>query len=170
MRRRELLEVLQEAKEPISGGQFADMFGVSRQVIVHDIALLRAEGHPIDATTSGYRLASGPIGVRDVFAVRHGPEQTESELMTLVDLGIVVKEVIVDHPLYGELRGGLELHSRRDVELFLERLREHGGQLLSVLTGGSHVHTVEARDASTLAEGRQALARLGILDEAEDRG
>ncbi len=170
MRRHELLKVLRESKEPISGGQFADLFGVSRQVIVHDIALLRAEGQAIDATTRGYRMASGPIGLRDVFAVRHSPAETETELMALVDLGIVVKEVIVDHPLYGELRGGLELRSRRDVDLFLERLREHGGQLLSVLTGGAHVHTVEAPDAVTLAAGRQALAQLGILDEAEDRG
>jgi transcriptional regulator of NAD metabolism len=139
-------------------------------VIVHDIALLRAEGHAIDATTRGYRMTSGPIGVRDVFAVRHTPSETQIELMTLVDLGIVVKEVVVDHPVYGELRGGLELHSRRDVDLFLDRLREHGGLLLSVLTGGAHVHTVEAPDAPTLAAGRQALAELGILDEAEDRG
>ncbi len=169
MRRRQLLQVLTDSREPISGGQFADMFGVSRQVIVQDIALLRAEGHPIDATTRGYRLASGPAGVRDVFSVRHGPEQTEAELKALVDLGIVVKDVIVDHPIYGELRGGLELHSRRDVDLFLERLDQNGGQLLSVLTGGAHVHTVEAPDAPTLAAGRQVLAQLGILDEAEDR-
>lgn len=169
MRRRQLLSVLEDSREPISGSQIAEMFGVSRQVIVQDIALLRAEGHTIDATTRGYRIASGPAGVRDVFAVRHTAEETEIELKTLVDLGIVVKDVVVDHPLYGELRGGLELHSRRDVEMYLERMRQHGGQLLSVLTGGAHVHTVEAPDAPTLAAGRQALAQLGILDEAEDR-
>ena len=170
MRRGQLLKVLMDSREPISGGQFAEMFGVSRQVIVQDIALLRAEGHAVDATTRGYRMASGPSGVRDVFAVRHRPEHTEVELKTLVDLGIVVKDVVVDHPIYGELRGGLELRSRRDVDLFLERLRQNGGQLLSVLTGGAHVHTVEAPDAATLAAGRQALVQLGILDESEDRG
>ena len=170
MRRRELLKVLRESKEPISGSQFAERFGVSRQVIVQDIALLRAEGHAIDATTRGYRLTSPPSGVRDAFAVRHRPDEVETELTTLVDLGIVVKDVVVDHPLYGELRGGLELRSRHDVEMYLESMRRHGGQLLSVLTGGAHVHTVEAPDASTLAAGRRALQALGFLDEAEDRG
>jgi len=169
MRRHALLAMLQEAKEPISGGQLAERLGVSRQVIVQDVALLRAEGQAVDATTRGYRLAAAPLGVRDAFKVRHGPEQTETELLTLVDLGITVQDVIVEHPLYGELRGGLELRSRRDVAQYLARMRQDGGQLLSVLTGGVHVHTVEAADAATLALGRQALARLGILDEAEDR-
>lgn len=165
MRRRELLQRLEESKEPISGGQFAELFGVSRQVIVQDIALLRAEGHAIDATTRGYRMSSAATGVQDVFAVRHRPDQTELELKTLVDLGIVVKDVVVDHPLYGELRGGLEIRSRRDVDLYLERMRQNGGALLSSLTDGAHIHTVEARDLATLAAGRQALRRLGLLDE-----
>lgn len=165
MRRYLLLEALRNSREPLSGSHLAERFGVSRQVIVQDIALLRAEGQAIDSTTSGYRLTQAGRGVRDVFGVRHPPALTEAELIALVDLGITVLDVVVDHPIYGELRGGLDLRSRRDVHQFMERLRLYDGTLLSVLTHGAHVHTVEAPDRETLSAGRAALRALGILDE-----
>jgi len=166
-RRHEVLRALTEANGPIAGGQLAERFHVSRQVIVHDVALLRAEGQAIDATAFGYRIAARPGGVRDVFATRHRSQEAEVELNCLVDLGITVLDVVVYHPVYGELRGGLDLHSRRDVAFFLERLQRERGQLLSSLTDGRHVHTVEARDRETLSAGRRALDALGLLDEAE---
>ena len=85
--------------------------------------------------------------------------------MTLVDLGIAVVDVVVYHPIYGELRGGLDLHSRRDVEQFMERVRSDHTALLSSLTHGAHVHTVEAKDREVLSAGRAALRELGILNE-----
>lgn len=165
MRREDLLEALEAAGEPLAGGHLAQQFGVSRQVIVQNIALLRAEGHAIDATTRGYRLARSAAGVRDAFGVKHGPEATERELNTLVDLGIAVIDVVVYHPIYGELHGGLDLHSRRDVAQFMQRVRAERTTLLSSLTFGRHVHTVEAKDHQTLSAGRRALAELGILHE-----
>jgi hypothetical protein len=165
MRREDLLRTLELAKEPLAGGYLAERFGVSRQVIVQDIALLRAEGAAIEATTRGYRLARAFDGVRDAFGVLHPPEATELELNTLVDLGIAVIDVVVYHPIYGELRGGLDLHSRRDVAQFVERVRDQRTTLLSSLTSGRHVHTVEAKDVETLKAGRLALADLGILYE-----
>ncbi|MDA8346162.1 MAG: transcription repressor NadR [Thermaerobacter sp.] len=165
MRRQQLLHALETAKEPLSGTYLADLFGVSRQVIVQDVALLRAEGHSIESTMRGYRIARPSLGVRDAFGVRHGPEATELELGTLVDLGIAVIDVVVYHPIYGELHGGLDLRSRRDVAQFMERLREERTMLLSALTHGAHVHTVEARDRETLSAGRSALRELGMLDE-----
>ncbi|EQD76355.1 3H domain protein [mine drainage metagenome] len=113
----------------------------------------------------GYRLARASTGVRDAFGVRHAPESADLELSTLVDLGITVIDVVVYHPIYGELRGGLDLRSRRDVTHFIERVREERAPLLSVLTYGAHVHTVEATDHETLSAGRAALRELGILDE-----
>lgn len=165
LRRYQLLTALEDSKEPLAGSYLAERFGVSRQIIVQDIALLRAEGHVIDSTTRGYRLARPSSGVRDAFGVRHAEESTELELRTLVDLGISVLDVVVYHPIYGELRGGLDLHSRRDVAQFMERLREERTMLLSMLTHGAHVHTVEAKDRETLSAGRAALRELGILDE-----
>ncbi len=165
MRRQRLLEALQSAVEPLAGAYLAELFGVSRQVIVQDVALLRAEGHLIESTVRGYRLSRVSLGVRDAFGVLHGPDVTETELNALVDLGITVIDVVVYHPIYGELRGGLDLQSRRDVSQFMQRLHEEETTLLSTLTHGAHVHTVEARDRELLTAGRSALRQLGILNE-----
>ncbi len=100
---------------------------MSRQAIVHDIAILRAEGAPIVATVRGYLLAAADrLPYRGVVAVRHRPEEAEAELTALVDQGVRVIDVIVEHPVYGELRGELHLASRPDVEAWAEATRRAG--------------------------------------------
>ncbi|MCL8209079.1 MAG: transcription repressor NadR [Actinomycetia bacterium] len=169
MRRQRILELLQAAQEPVPGAVLAEALGVSRQAIVHDVAVLRAQGAPIEATTRGYVLPR-PSGVTAVFMVRHPPEATAAELYALVDAGLTVVDVLVEHPIYGELRGGLDLQSRHDVDVFLARIGEDRRGLLSRLTGGLHWHTVRGRDAEAVARGRAALQALGIwLDEAPNR-
>lgn len=164
-RRERLLTLLQSATSPASGAALARKLGVSRQVIVQDVALLRAHGEPIHATPRGYLLAgrSEPGVCRDVLAVHHAPGKTGEELYVLVDGGVTVVDVIVEHPVYGEMRGDLYLKSRRDVRLFLERVRREKAPLLSTLTEGYHWHTVEAKDSSLIAEARTELKRRGIL-------
>ena len=53
-RRKWLIEQLQRASEPIPGRTLGDLANVSRQVIVGDVTLLKAQGHPIIATSRGY--------------------------------------------------------------------------------------------------------------------
>lgn len=164
-RRAAIVELLADGG-PIPGDEVARRFGVSRQAIVHDVAILRAEGAPIVATVRGYLLApSAGASPRAVVAVRHGPEQSELELMTLIDLGVRVLDVVVEHAVYGELRGELHLGSRTDVEDWLAATRESGVHLLSELTGGVHLHTLEADRADRLELARTALARRGFLLE-----
>jgi hypothetical protein len=151
--------MLREAQEPISGTELARRLGVSRQAIVHHIAVLRASHAPIDATPRGY-VWLRPQGQRAVFMVAHPPEGTQAELYALVDVGLTVVDVLVEHPVYGELRGGLDLHSRADVDIFLGHLARTGATLLSSLTGGVHWHTVEGRDEAALERGRRALQAL----------
>ena len=77
-RRRAIMAVLEGAKEPVSGSALAREVGVSRQVVVQDIALLRADGHDIVATNRGYVLqeaASSPAVPTRLVKVRHGVEQ-----------------------------------------------------------------------------------------------
>ena len=52
-RRSAIYAQLTQASAPVSATTFAQRFSVSRQVIVGDIALLRAEGHSITATPRG---------------------------------------------------------------------------------------------------------------------
>lgn len=147
------------------GDALAERFGVSRQAVVHDVAILRAEGSPIVATVRGYLLVpeADRLPYRAIVAVRHRPEETEDELMTLVDLGVRAVDVVVEHPLYGELRGELHLASPADVRAWAEATRRAGVHLLSELTDGAHLHTLEAASEARLDDARAALAARGFL-------
>lgn len=162
-RRRALLETL-GAGDPVSGDALAARFGVSRQAIVRDVAVLRAAGQPIVATVRGYLLAKpGAGGIRAVVAVRHDPQDAVAELTALVDLGVLVCDVVVEHAVYGELRVELRLASRTDVATWAASTARTGAHLLSELTDGVHLHTLEADDPARLAEARAVLDRLGFL-------
>ncbi|MDI3538174.1 MAG: uncharacterized protein PWP12_327 [Bacillota bacterium] len=164
-RRAALLALLKERRRPVTGAELAQRFGVSRQVIVQDIALLRAQGADIVATSQGYLYGEGGTlrAVSRRLACRHSPAETRAELMAMVEAGCRVVDVIVEHPLYGEIRGLLLLETAADVEEFVSRLETQGAQLLSSLTGGVHLHTVEAATPAALERAEKALRRLGIL-------
>jgi len=171
-RRQRLLEMLSQAQHPLSGTELGQRLNTTRQTLVQDIALLRARGEPIVATSRGYLLASSlvPNCHRAILAVRHRPEQTEEELSLLVDLGLRVLDVQVDHPVYGEIRGMLMLDSREDLREWLQHIREKRAHLLSELTGGIHLHTVEAPRAELLDRARAALRDKGFLFGDEQAG
>jgi hypothetical protein len=165
-RRARILELLRAADRPVTGAELAQRLGISRQVIVQDIAVLRAAGEEIHASPRGYYLLPQDRAVhRAVVAVRHTPEQTADELTILVDLGVEVVDVVVEHAMYGELRGILRVASREDVRQFMARLEETGARLLSELTDGLHLHTLEARRPELLARAREVLRERGYLVE-----
>jgi hypothetical protein len=165
-RRARIMDLLRDAEGPVTGADLAEQLGVSRQIIVQDIAVLRAAGAEILASPRGYFLPPRvPAGHRTVVAVRHTREQTEDELTTLVDLGVEVVDVVVEHAMYGELQGRLRIASREDVRQFMTQLEETGARLLCELTDGLHLHTLEARRPELLERARQALAERGYLVE-----
>jgi len=165
MRRRRILEWMRAQSGPVPGTEVARRFRVSRQCVVQDIAILRAEGNEILSTPQGYRLPAkqAPKTHRAVIACQHGPERTQEELQALVDNGVRVLDVIVEHALYGEMRGSLMIESRADVEDFLRRWRGTKASLLSSLTRGVHLHTVEAGKPEMIERARTQLRSLGIL-------
>jgi len=163
-RRRQIMAWMRRQEGPVRGGELARHFRVSRQCLVQDMAILRAGGEEIMATPRGYQLPKvGERAHREVIACKHGPERTEEELQTLVDHGVKILDVIVEHPLYGELRGSLMLESRDDVQEFLGRVRSSHATLLSALTGGVHLHTVEATRPDAISRARADLRKRGIL-------
>lgn len=166
-RRLELERRIRSAGGPVSGMQLAQSLGVSRQVIVQDIAVLRARGVGIQPTARGYIFEStsrSPSeGLRAVVAVRHRPEETARELLAITEAGVSVLDVVVEHPLYGELRGALHLRTPDDVHAWLAEQEEEGASLLSSLTGGIHLHTLEAPTSHALAKARRRLRDLGFL-------
>jgi uncharacterized protein len=163
-RRQQILAWMRSQDGPIRGGELASHFQVSRQCLVQDIAILRAGGEEIVATPRGYQLPKrAGESHRAVLACQHEPNQTEEELNTLVDFGVKVLDVVVEHPIYGELRGSLMLESRADVRDFLDQVTASKASLLLTLTGGVHLHTVEASRPEAISRAKAELKKRGIL-------
>ena len=162
-RRASLLADLTAAGGPVSASKLAARYNVSRQIIVGDIALLRASGEDITATPRGYILKLTPGGIIRRLACVHTPEQMEDELNIMVDNGITVENVIVEHPVYGQLTGQLHLSSRYDVQQFMRKLEGTSAAPLSDLTGGVHLHTLLCSDEAAFARVKDALAAKGYL-------
>ncbi len=165
-RRNEINIILSAANEPLSAGALASRLNVSRQVIVGDVALLRAMGASIIATPRGYLVTPEMCGVRHTIACCHsGGDMMEAELNALVDAGCTVLDVIVDHPLYGQITGQLSLNSRYDVEQFRQRMEESGARPLSALTEGIHLHTITCPSEAAYTRVKKKLRELWILLE-----
>lgn len=168
-RRRNILKILKSRDEPIKGTALAEMFGISRQVIVQDIAILRASGENILATPKGYIIpeVQAPSAlIKTLVCKHHTYEEIEDELVTIVDLGGRVIDVVVDHPIYGEKRGMLMIASRQDVRDFMKALKEDGIKPLSSLTGGVHLHNIEVKDQECFKRIKEALEAKGYLIKA----
>lgn len=165
-RRNLLLQIIEDSDHPITGTALAKQAGVSRQVIVQDLSLLKAKGHPVVATARGYllnELENDSSRKRRKIVCRHGYDQLKEECDAIVDEGVTVLDVIVEHPVYGFITGELMLKSRRDVRVLIERLEETQATPLSSLTDGVHIHTLEADSDEALEAAIEKLDQLGIL-------
>ena len=144
-RRAAILSRLEQTDHPVSAAALAREFAVSRQIIVGDVALLRAGGVQIVSTSRGYLIPPEEGLVRQVVC-QHTPHQTQEELYAMVDGGCTVLDVTVEHPVYGEITAPLQLSCRYDVDEFVRKMQENGAQPLSLLTDGIHAHRLSADD------------------------
>lgn len=163
-RRKKILNLIKESATPLSGGALGAATGVSRQVIVQDIALLRTEGHSILATARGYLLAEPAENTR-LFKVFHDEARTGEELTTIVDLGGTVLDVMVNHRVYGKVSAPLNIKNRRDVQSFLKHLESGKSSPLLRVTSGYHFHRVSAESEDILDEIEDALREKNFLTE-----
>jgi uncharacterized protein len=168
-RRAYILKRLQDSSEPITGSDLASITNVSRQVIVGDITLLKARNEPIIATSQGYLYmhASRPSGAERTIACSHDPEKTEEELILLVDHGVTVKDVRIEHPVYGDLTASIMVSNRYEVKQFMEKIRATNASYLSELTDGIHLHTISAPTEKTLDDAEEALRKADLLIDLE---
>lgn len=163
-RRKQILSLMRESSKPLSGSALGSATGVSRQVVVQDIALLRTEGHSIVATARGY-LLDEPRHLTRSFKVCHNTEQTEEELTTIVDLGGCILDVMVNHRIYGKMSAPLNIKNRRDVQVFMNNLRTGKSTPLLNVTSGYHFHQVAADSEEILDEIEAALREKNFLSE-----
>ncbi len=163
-----MIEILQQESQPVSGSEIAKRVGVSRQVIVQDIALLRTSYQNIISTNRGYLLYNRDNErkyARRVVKVKHQKEDIVQELDIVVDAGGQVINVIVEHEIYGPLTGELMIRNRADVRNFMRRVEEYQTKPLTDLTGGVHFHTIEAENEETLDEIVRQWKTAGFLTE-----
>ena len=164
-RREAIIDLLKKSKEPVSGTYLAKTLQVSRQIIVQDIALLRADGAQIISTNRGYIYKSSDDNsyVHRLFKVNHKVSDMEDELLAIVDNGGRIQNIMIDHPVYGEIQTLLKLTCRRDVSHFLDQASSNDFRPLSDLTNGVHYHLVEADSEQDMAYIEEALNHLGFL-------
>ena len=165
-RREEIVNTIRSSMVPVSGKELAARFDVSRQVIVQDIALIRAAGYDIISTNRGYIL-NAPSQAERVFKVNHTDEQLEDELCSIVDLGGKIINVMVNHRVYGRMEAPLGITSRRKVKEFLEDIQSGKSSPLKNITSNSHYHRVEADSEETLDLIEDMLRQKGYLVEGQ---
>ena len=163
-RRALIIKELEKANSPISATRLADKYGVTRQIIVSDIALLRAAGKNIRSEHRGYvvdKLFTTEI-VRKIVC-RHTKEQVSDEFYAVVDNGGKVLDVEVEHSIYGLISAELIISSRYEADDFVERIKSESAAQLADLTGGVHIHTIAVKDENTFDRIVKKLAELEIL-------
>jgi transcriptional regulator of NAD metabolism len=165
-RREAIVQAIRNSQKPVSGGNLAKQMQVSRQVIVQDIALLRANGLRIESTNRGYVMREEKC-VRRVFKVAHPDEAVEDELNLIVDYGGCVEDVFIAHKVYGVMRGILKVHSRLEVQNYMNEIRSGKSRLLKNVTSGFHYHTVTAESEEILDLIQEALKKKGFLAELQ---
>jgi len=165
-RRKAIMEYLSSRTTPVSGMELAKHFNVSRQIIVQDIALLRAENRDILSTNKGYMLFHSQEsrgGCTAVIMVKHSAEQTLEEMLSIVDYGGTMLDVFIDHDLYGQIRVDLVINDVKDAEEFCRKMEQSSSKPLKALTEDCHYHTIKAPSEKALALIKKELNEKGIL-------
>ena len=168
-RRKKIINILSDADAPTSASALAEQLSVSRQIIVSDVAVLRAAGNEIYATPRGYVLGSKraehDFPYVGMVACKHARAELKDELYTIVDFGATVINVIVEHPIYGQLTGYMYASSRYEVDTMFENALEGGESLLCELTGGVHLHQIGCSDKKLFGLIEAELKKKGFLIE-----
>ncbi len=167
-RRNQLLQILSKSEIPISGANLAKQLHVSRQIIVQDIALLRANGTEIFSANRGYLMPSAGRTASRILKVFHSDADTEAEMTLIIDLGGKIQDVFIYHKVYGVVRADMNIHSRKDIQKFLEKIASGNSSLLKNVTAGYHYHTILADDQETLDQIQDKLNEKGMLAKLQD--
>ena len=106
--------------------------------------------------------------VSRIFKVKHTDDQLEEELYSIVDLGGSVKNVMVNHRVYGHMEAILNITSRRKAAEFIDDIKSGKSSPLKNITSDYHYHEVEADSEETLDMIEAMLREKGFLLEQEE--
>lgn len=164
-RRNKLIRILEESKDPIKGSELSKELKVSRQVIVQDIALIREKGYEVLATPRGYIIYNKDFR-KTIKCKNHvNIEEIHDELKTIVDMGGVIKDVMIEHSIYGNIKVELNISSYREILNFIENIKSNEFRQLSTLSDNNHLHTIEASSKDIIDDIIKELRDKHILFE-----
>lgn len=163
-RRSEILSLIGNSQNPVTANFLSEKYSVSRQVIVQDIAILRAGGYGVISTNKGYVLGAG-FAAQRVFKCRHTLQELVEESEIIISRGGIVQDVTVNHRVYGKISARLELSTPRHAEELYRSLVSGASKPLMSVTDGYHYHTVSAESEQCLDEIENALKSRGFLIE-----
>ena len=149
-RRKKIIDIVRKSDKPVSGTFLANELNVSRQVVVTDVALIRANGVNIISTNRGYIINNSDSRCKRIIKSRHTDEQILDELFTIVDNGGCAENIIINHRYYNRLEAPLNVSSRREAKVFMEAIVSGKSKSLSSATSGYHYHVISADDEATL--------------------
>ncbi|MCM1545909.1 MAG: transcription repressor NadR [Clostridiales bacterium] len=163
-RRAEILSLIGNSQNPVAANFLSEKYSVSRQVIVQDIAILRAQGYGVISTNRGYVLGSG-LRAERVFKCRHTLQELLDESEIIISRGGKVEDISVHHRVYGKISARLELSTMRHAEELYRSLVSGASKPLMSVTDGYHYHTVSGENEQILDEIEAALREKGYLIE-----
>ena len=162
-RREDIFLRLTKSNKPIKGIEFASIYNVTRQIIVKDIALLRAEGNKIISTPDGYMVVKKENKFRSLIVVSHDESRMKEELEVIIKYGGSVEDVIIEHPLYGDIRATLMIKNLNDLNKFIYKYNNNKTNLLSLLTNGIHIHTISCDSEENIELIKNELNERGYI-------
>lgn len=163
-RRAEILSLIGNSGSPVAANFLSEKYSVSRQVIVQDIAILRAQGYGVISTNRGYVLGSG-LRAERVFKCRHTLDELVKESEIIISLGGKIEDISVNHRVYGKISARLELSTLRHAEELYRSLVSGASKPLMSVTDGYHYHTVSGENEQTLDKIEASLREKGYLIE-----
>lgn len=162
IRRQEILNYLTDSSSPVTASILAKLYGVSRQIIVKDIAILRNEGNDIFSGSRGY-IVKINNGAEKVLKMIHSDDDVENELNIIVDNGGIIKDVFVYHKFYNIVRAEMNIRTKNDILCFLDNIKNGKSSLLKNITSGYHYHTITADTNETIEKIQSILKEKGFL-------
>lgn len=163
IRRKEIISHIAKIPRPIKGVELANIFGVTRQVIVKDIAIIRAAGVNIIATPEGYMITKEESRYKKVLALSHKEEEMVSELEIVIKYGGIIEDVIIEHPIYGEIKANLMIRNLNDLDNFIDLYKKNKAKPLSALTEGIHLHTISTDNEQDMQLIIENLEKAGYI-------
>lgn len=160
-RRNQIMDLLTNSNNPIKGSELAKIYGVTRQIIVKDIAILRAAGKNIIATPDGYLYNKDSNKVRAVITVNHNADRTIEELKIVIKYGGIIEDVTINHPIYGKIKGDLMIKNLNNLNEFENNFNNI--KPLSNLTNGIHFHTILANSKEDMDKIKNELIEKSFL-------